>query len=53
MFTAEPAEYASFRDELLFEYSQEESSDLVFEIELGEDGESAEVKNCIMWVVQQ
>ncbi len=44
MFTSEPEEYASFREELIFEYSQEESSDLLFEIELGENEGFREVK---------
>ncbi len=44
MFVSEPEAFASFREKLLFEYEQEESSDLVFEIELGDDEEVVEVK---------
>ncbi len=44
MFVAIPAELSSFREELVYEYSQNESDDLLFEIELGEDSESREVK---------
>ncbi len=44
MFVNEPEAFASFREKLLFEYVQEESADLVFEIELGEEDEFQEVK---------
>ncbi len=44
MFTKEPEEFSSFREELTFEYSQEESAELIFEIELSNEEESKEVK---------
>ncbi len=44
MFITEPQEFDSFREELIFEYSQEESDDLTFEIELSGEEESREVK---------
>ncbi len=44
MFIKEPEPFASFREELVFEYLQEESADLVFEIELEGVDESQEVK---------
>ncbi|MFI3291885.1 MAG: hypothetical protein SNG27_00195 [Rikenellaceae bacterium] len=44
MFVSEPEAFASFRGKLLFEYEQEEESELVFEIELAEDGDYVEVK---------
>ncbi len=44
MFVSEPEAFASFREKLLFEYAQEESADLIFEIELGDDEDSCEVK---------
>ncbi len=44
MFIKEPEAFASFRDELTFEYSQEEVTDLIFEIELRGNNDYAEVK---------
>ncbi|MFI3301879.1 MAG: hypothetical protein SNH35_06680 [Rikenellaceae bacterium] len=44
MFVREPEPFASFRGELVFEYEQNEESDLVFEIELEGEEESQEVK---------
>ncbi len=44
MFIKEPEPFASFREDLVFEYSQESSSDLVFEIELEDEEENQEVK---------
>ncbi|MFI3283090.1 MAG: hypothetical protein SNG10_06190 [Rikenellaceae bacterium] len=44
MFIKEPEAFASFRDELLFEFEQEASDDLVFEIELCQENEFEEVK---------
>ncbi|MFR9603318.1 MAG: hypothetical protein SNG02_05545 [Rikenellaceae bacterium] len=44
MFTKEPEALASFRDELIFEYAQEGSDELTFEIELEGSGSSQEIK---------
>ncbi len=44
MFIREPEPFASFRGELVFEYEQESSDDLIFEIELEGEDESQEVK---------
>ncbi len=44
MFISVPENLASFRDVLLYDYSQSSSEDLIFEIELGGGAESFEVK---------